>query len=150
MRGEKLIKGTKVILDVMLYSGIIVFLTLPLTLKFAAEHYSSAIREHYYPMLFVLGGSAILGLVIIFRLRRMMQTVVRKNCFVHENVKSLKIMSFVSIVISLVYATKVFFLPTPATFVIILTFFIAGLFSGVLSFVFAEAVRFKEENELTI
>ena len=41
-------------------------------------------------------------------------------------------------------------IPTPATFVIILTFFIAGLFSYVLSMVFAEAVRYKEENDLTI
>ena len=31
-----------------------------------------------------------------------------------------------------------------------LTFFIAGLFSYVLSMVFAEAVRYKEENDLTI
>ncbi|MCF2569441.1 DUF2975 domain-containing protein, partial [Mediterraneibacter glycyrrhizinilyticus] len=41
-------------------------------------------------------------------------------------------------------------LPTPATFIIILTFFIAGLFSYVLSFVFSEAIRYKEENDLTI
>ena len=45
---------------------------------------------------------------------------------------------------------KIFVIPTPATFIIVLTFFIAGLFSHVLSMVFSEAIRYKEENDLTI
>ena len=53
-------------------------------------------------------------------------------------------------IIAAAFIVKVFAVPTPATFVIILTFFIAGLFSHVLSLVFAEAVRYKEENDLTI
>ena len=66
------------------------------------------------------------------------------------NTKSLKLMGKTAFVIAAVYIVKVFTVPTPATFVIILTFFIAGLFSYVLSMVFAEAVRYKEENDLTI
>ena len=69
---------------------------------------------------------------------------------VHENVISLNKMckwSFfivtMSIVRSLVYVT-------PAMLVVILVFIIAGLFSKVLSFVFEEAVGYKEENDFTI
>ena len=53
-------------------------------------------------------------------------------------------------VIAVLFLIKVFILPTPATFIIVLTFFIAGIFSHVLSLVFSEAVRYKEENDLTI
>lgn len=80
----------------------------------------------------------------------MMRTVMQKNCFIHENVKSLEMMGITSAVIVLLFFIKCFFLPTPATFIVVLTFFIAGLFSEVLSFVFREAIRYKEENDLTI
>jgi len=39
---------------------------------------------------------------------------------------------------------------TIAMLVIILVFIIAGMFSKVLAMVFEEAVRYKEENDLTI
>jgi len=39
---------------------------------------------------------------------------------------------------------------TMAMLVVILVFIIAGLFSKVLSFVFEEAVGYKEENDFTI
>ena len=83
-------------------------------------------------------------------LRKMMKTVINRDCFVDNNVKSLSLMGKVSFVISVLFVIKLFFLPTPATFVVILTFFIAGLFSHVLACVFKEAVRLKNENDLTI
>jgi uncharacterized membrane protein YfhO len=59
-------------------------------------------------------------------------------------------MGKVSLTISILFIIELFFLPTPVTFVIILTFFIAGIFSHVLACVFEEAVRYKKENDLTI
>lgn len=150
MHGEKLIRITKILLDVMFYSGIIVIVTLPLTLKYAGSHYSRAFQEYYILMLVIFALSGVCGVVIVGQLRKMMRTVVRKNCFVYENVKSLEVMGITSAVIVILFFIKCFFLPTPATFIIVLTFFIAGLFSKVLSFVFQEAIRYKEENDLTI
>ena len=129
MYGEKLIRMTKLMLDGMFYCGIAVIVTLPLSLRYAGRHYSRAFQEYYVLM---------------------MRTVEQKNCFVSENVKSLEVMGITSAVIVALFFVKCFFLPTPATFIIVLTFFIAGLFSGVLSFVFREAIRYKEENDLTI
>ena len=40
--------------------------------------------------------------------------------------------------------------PDHCQLVIILVFIIAGMFSKVLAMVFEEAVRYKEENDLTI
>lgn len=48
-----------------------------------------------------------------------------------------------SVVRSIVYMTV-------AMAVVILVFIIAGLFSKVLACVFEEAVRYKEENDLTV
>ena len=38
MREEKIIKFTKIILDIMYFSGLIVVVTLPFTLKLAGEY----------------------------------------------------------------------------------------------------------------
>lgn len=95
----------------------------------------------------VSGG---LALVIIFYLRQMFKTVLAQDCFVKENVKALKCMGIASFLISVVTLIRVFFVITPATLIIILVFFIAGLFSLVLAQVFAQAVAYKEENDFTI
>lgn len=150
MNHEKLIKFTSIFLSFMFYSGIVVLISLPFVLKLAGKIYSREITEHFWPMLFVVGAAGVCGLTIVYQLRRMMRTVLDQNCFVSANVSSLKLMGKVSLAISMLFVLKIFFLPTLATFVIILTFFIAGIFSHVLSCVFQEAVRFKEENDLTI
>lgn len=150
MQGERLNKITKIILDIMFYSGIIILVTLPFSLKLAGIYYSKSLAEYYWIMLVIFGCSGICGILIVHQLRKMMQTVVKQDCFVNGNVKSLKMMGEISFVIAVLFIIKSFVLPTPATFIIVLTFFIAGLFSLVLACVFSEAVRYKEENDLTI
>lgn len=145
-----MIKITKAVLDFMFVSGIIVFITLPFSLKWAGGHYLDLITKHYIAMLGIFGASAIFGLFIVSELRSMMKTVINQDCFVYRNVQSLERMGGVSLCISVLFVIKLFFVPTPATFVVIIVFFIAALFSGVLAQVFAEAIRYKEENDLTI
>lgn len=146
----RFIKFTKLVLDVMFFSGIIVFLTLPLSLKFLGKYYSATINEYFLFMLAIFGASGIFGIMIISQLRKMMKTVIQESCFVYENVKSLNAMAVLSICISVMFIIKLIVLPTPATAVIVLVFFIAALFSEVLAHVFAQAVLYKEENDLTI
>ncbi len=150
MNDNKLILFTRYLLDIMFYSGILVVITLPLTIRLAGQYYSAEIGRQYWIMLIIFGLAGICGLVIVFQLRKMIRTVIQKNCFVDNNTKSLRVMGKVSFLIVLLFVVKCVLLPTPATFIIVLTFFIAGLFSHVLSLVFAEAVNYKEENDLTI
>lgn len=147
---EKLIKFTKFILDIMFFGGLLIFITLPVSLKLLGKYYSVAIYEYYFFMLAIFGISGVFGIIIISRLRKIMRTVKEKSCFVRENVSSLNIMALSSMCIVVAFLVKLFILPTPATGVIVLTFFIAALFSQVLSYVFAQAVSYKEENDLTI
>lgn len=147
---SRFVKFTKYVLDIMFYGGILVFISLPLTLKFLGKYYSVIINEYYLFMLFIFGVAGVFGIIIISQLRRMIKTVMEESCFVYGNVKSLNIMAVSSVCISVLFLIKIIVLPTPATGVIVLVFFIAALFSEVLAHVFAQAVQYKEENDLTI
>lgn len=150
MKNRRLIRFTKLVLDFMFYCGFIVILTLPVSLKFLGKYYSVIINEYFMFMLAIFMASGIFGILIIRQLRRMMRTVIAESCFVYENVKSLNTMAVLSLCIVVMFVIKICILPTPATGVIILVFFIASLFCEVLAYVFAEAVNYKEENDLTI
>lgn len=150
MKENRIILFTKYLLNFMFCTGILVAASLPCTLKLAGRYYSKELGEHYISMLIIFLVSGICGLVIVYQLRKMIGTVIRRNCFSDVNTKSLKIMEAAAFLITVLFFIKLFVIPTPATFIIVLTFFIAGLFSHVLSLVFSEAIRYKEENDLTI
>ena len=144
-----LTKGVKFLLDAMFYMGIVVTATLPFTIKWIGQYYEPWVENYQESTIiyFVLGVAA---LVLIRELRKIFRTVLNEDCFVMENVVSLRKMgnwSFfiagMSVVRSIVYVTI-------AMMVVVLVFVIAGLFSKVLAMVFEEAVRYKEENDLTI
>ena len=149
MEEMKLAKLTKGILDFMFYSGIIVCVTLPLTLKLAGK-YMPDFLTFYYPLLVLFLASGIFAVLIILELRRMFSTVLKQDCFVEGNVKSLKKMGTYSFCIAAISVIRLFIVITPAVLVVILVFIIAGLFSKVLSNVFEQAVTYKLENDLTI
>ena len=149
MKKENLVKITKYLLDFMFYTGIIVTAIMPITVKMLSP-FSEKLRENYIAgviIYFVLGIAAI---VILRELRRIFKTVINKNCFVKENVVSLDKMCKWSFFIVLMSIVRTVVFVTPAMLVVILVFTIAGLFSKVLSFVFEEAVGYKEENDFTI
>lgn len=148
-RKMDLAKWTKFLLDFMFYAGIVVTATLPFSLKWigtqlerVAENYKEAVIIY-----FVLGVSAI---VLINELRKIFRTVLAEDCFVQENVASLRKMGNWSLFIAGMSVVRSIVYVTLAMAVVILVFVIAGLFSKVLAMVFEEAVRYKEENDLTI
>ena len=63
---------------------------------------------------------------------------------------SLDKMSIYSFCIALITACRLFIYITPAVFIVILVFVIAGLFSKVLARVFDKAITYKLDNDLTI
>ncbi len=149
MKKTNVTKITKGILDFMFYAGILVCLTLPISLKFIGKYFPHY-EIFYYPMLFLFFISGVFAILIILELRNMFATVLHENCFVKENVRSLNRMGTYSFCIAAVSVIRLIIVITPATLVIILVFVIAGLFSKVLSKVFDQAVTYKLENDLTI
>lgn len=146
---DKLTLFTKYLLDFMFYSGILVILTLPFSIRFYGK-YNTYFRDNYYSLLVVFFLSGIFAVLIIYELRKMFRSVLNDDCFIMENVTSLEKMSTYSFFIAVIMACRLFIYITPAVLIIILVFVIAGLFSKVLAQVFDKAVSYKLENDLTI
>lgn len=149
MRSLLLNRFTKLCLDIMFYSGVLITLTVPVSFRFLGIYYPN-IGKHYLSMCVIFMLCGFFALWIIYYLRRIFRTILTEDCFVEENVRSLKRMGFASFIIALLSVFRLFFVVTPATLAIILVFFIAGLFSLVLAQVFAQAVAYKQENDFTI
>ena len=104
----------------------------------------------YWPKFFLTLGAGVFAILILWELRRMMGTVIRNDCFVDANVTSLKRMGRYAMVIAALMLLSNLSVPTMTAAVVTLVFIIAGLFSIVLAGVFARAVQYKRENDLTI
>lgn len=146
---DKLTLTTKLLLDFMFYTGILVTATLPFSIKLYGR-YNSYFAQNYIPLIFLFFFSGIFAILIIYELRKIFRTVINDDCFIRENVKSLKNMGTYSLLIACITAGRLFLYITPAVLIVILVFIIAGLFSKVLSQVFDKAVAYKLENDLTI
>lgn len=142
-------KLTKWILDFMFYAGILVTVSLPVSIKIYGK-FNSYFADYYIQLIVLFAISGALAELIIMELRRIFRTVLMDDCFVEANVKSLNRMGTYSFLIALVTSGRLFLYLTPAVMIIILVFVIAGLFSKVLSQVFDRAVIYKLENDLTI
>ena len=139
---------TKAVLDIVL--GILITATLPFLLKTYGKYVEPGIEKYIWQNSVVLGLCGIFSLMIVWELRKMFKTVIADDCFVRNNVTSLKKMSIYSVGIVFFMAVKCLFNITLATMAIMMVFIIAGLFSRVLAQVFDKAVTYKLENDLTI
>ena len=92
----------------------------------------------------ILGGE-----YIAFTLFCMMGTLER-DPFVQKNVDALRRMGIVALVIALLGLSTLLLHPVPLAVLAALPVAMCGLFSLVLSRVFAQAVAYKQENDLTV
>ena len=100
-----LAKGTKYLLDFMFYAGILVTISLPLRLKYIGK-YLEAVEENYLPAVIIFAILGVLALLLINELRKMFGTVLAENCFVPENVASLRRMGDLSFFIAAMSAVR--------------------------------------------
>lgn len=146
---SKLTAFTKALLDFMYYAGIIVTILVPLIISWYGN-YNSYFGNNVITLSIIFIASGIFAVLIIRELRKMFKSVLADNCFIPENVTSLRKMGTYSFFIAAITCCRLFLYLTPAVLVVILVFVIAGLFSKVLSQVFDAAVTYKLENDLTI
>ncbi|NLI53973.1 MAG: DUF2975 domain-containing protein [Clostridiales bacterium] len=92
----------------------------------------------------ILGGE-----YIAFTLLCMMRTL-DSDPFVEKNVKALRRMGAVALIIALLGAGTLLLHPVPLAVIAAAPVAMCGLFSLVLSRVFAQAVAYKQENDLTV
>ncbi len=146
---DKLTSFTKILLDFLYYAGIVTTIFVPAIISFYGNYNSYfANNVVYLSIIFILSG--IFAVLIIRELRKMFQSVLMDDCFIPENIASLRKMGTYSFCIAVITCCRLFLYLTPAVIIVILVFVIAGLFSKVLSKVFDKAVTYKLENDLTI
>jgi len=145
---DRLVHFTKILLDVFFVIGIPITAAVPYLVTAVARLYFPTAA--YWSVTLVMMASGVFALLILWELRKMFRTVIAEDCFRRENVVSLSRMGWYSFAIAGLYCIRIFAVPTPSAFVIIIVFVIAGLFSKVLSRVFDQAVTYKIENDLTI
>lgn len=139
----------KILLDILFYAGIAVTASLPWTMPWAARYYPSfAARLTLHTVLFLLAGAC--SVLILFELRRILQTVVAGDCFVRRNVSGLCRMAYYAFAIAVLMTVRLVVFFTPGMLAIACVFLLAGLFSLVLAQVFDRAVNYKLDNDLTI
>lgn len=151
MRDETVIKLTKYLLDFMYYAGMVVTVTLTWSVRWIADYWGyEAFQTQYKEVVVIYTILGLLAILIIGELRKMFRTVLSNDAFVMGNVISLKRMGTYSFLIAAICLIRTVLYLTIAMLTLILVFIIAGLFSKVLAFVFEKAIRYKEENDLTI
>ena len=146
---KKLTHITKLILDFMFYTGILIALVLPLILTWYGK-WDQELLAHLWPIDIILTLCGISALLLLWELRKIFKTVILDACFVLANVTSLRRMGNYSFLISLLMLLEILVYPTLASAIIILVFLIAGMFSKVLAQVFARAIDYKQETDYTI
>jgi hypothetical protein len=105
----------------------------------------------WYPVLSgVIATLCILGgEYIAFTLFCMMRTLER-DPFVQRNVDALRKMGLAALAVAVLGLSTLLLHPVPLAVIAALPVAMCGLFSLVLSRVFAQAVAFKQENDLTV
>jgi len=146
---NKLIRITKILVDSMFFSGILVTALLFFIIKFYGK-YNVYFRDNAISITILFYLSGIFAVLVVYELRKIFRTVIADDCFITENVTSLRRMGTYSFLIALVTAFRLIIYITPGVIVVVLVFLIAGLFSKVLSQVFDKAITYKLENDLTI
>ena len=141
-------KLIEICLILLMIVGIIIVLGLPYFLQKYVELTNSQIE--YYPSLATLYVSGIPALIIVYQFIKIFHTLGEDNPFQKSNVKSLKIISICSFIITIEYMISIFFIKSVFSIVIIGVFAIAWLGGYILSELLKKAIDYKEENELTI
>lgn len=136
-------------LQALLLFGCMVYVLLPILLRRYLEWFNPSLN--YYNSLILLYVSGIPAIIIVAKLIKLFHTIKLENPFIMENVNSLKVISYASVIIAIEYVFGFFFV-TNSIFglVVVGGFIIAWLGSYVLAELLAQAVRYKEENDLTI
>lgn len=139
----------KYMVDAMFYGGILCCILVPFLVSQASNYFGYG-ESLILPLDITLITSGVAAVYIMYILKSMFTTLLGGNPFVWSNVSCFRKMAVASFSIALIYIVKCFYWFTPATVIIVIAFFIAGLFCLTLKDVFKQAVCYKEESDYTV
>jgi len=140
---------TKILVDLMLYGGIVALVVLPFVLPMlmafigVSMHFQTA-----YTLILLSAG--LCSVYIVYQLRRMFQTLLSGNPFVTQNVSCLRKCAVASALIAFIFAIRLVLWFTIASSIIVVIFSLLSLFSLTIKDLFKQAVAYKEETDWTV
>jgi len=140
---------TKVLIDVMFYTGIVICLALPWVMPRALPLFGYD-TAHTLPYTLILLSSGLCTLFILWQLKAIFRTLLGGDPFVFANVTCFRKIAVACFLIALIYVVKAFILFSLTSLVFIIIFALAGLFCLTLKDVFKQAIAYKEENDWTV
>ena len=140
---------TKVLVDVMLFGGIICCAAVPFIMPWLAGIFGYE-DAFVVPLTVILVSAGLCSLYILWQLKAMFKTLLGGNPFTIKNVSCLRKCSVASFLIAVVFIAKITFWFTIASSIIVIIFSLLGLFCLTLKDVFKQAVAYKEENDWTV
>ena len=148
--GKKSISSLiKKFLQILICTGIIVLILLPLLLKKYIQYINPVLD--YYSALVLLYVSGVPAIIIVYEFIKLFRSLKEDNPFIENNVKALKVSSICSLIIAIEYGGGIFLVTNSIFGIIIIgVFIIAWLGLYILSELLQKAIKYKEENDLTI
>lgn len=155
----------KYMVDVLFFAGIAVEILMPFLLRLLLKQGNafllggtSASYENlgqisdlrFFEILTPLMVAGMFAILILMELRHIMKTVTDGDCFVEANVHSLQRMGIFAMCFTAFVFLRCILLFTLTAFAMGAVFLIAGCFCFVLAQVFDRAVRYKQNDDLTI
>ena len=138
----------EICLKIIFVLGILIYIALPILLNMYINIFNPILN--YVSALAILYTSGIPAIIILYQFIKIFGTLKKDNPFIMENVKSLKIISICSLIISIIYIIGIFFIISVFEIIAIAIFIIAWLGAYVLAELLRKAIEYKEENDLTI
>ncbi len=142
-------------LFIILIGGLIIMITLPITLKyiilFSFGVSSVDIKSTWYTFVLIfLEISGIFAVFIIHTTLLLFRNINEDNPFSGKSCEYLKRISMLCLIEGILYLIKIIFFNSIFTIVIFMIFIILWLLALVLAELFKKAKDYKDENDLTI
>jgi len=140
---------TKVLVDVLLYVGSFICLTLPFTVPayIKAFDYDSSL---VVPLIIFLLIAGLCALYILWQLRVIFKTLVDGSPFISSNVTCLRKCAVASLIISLDFVIVDIVWLSITNSAVVIMFGLLSLFCLTLKDIFKQAIVYKEENDWTV
>ena len=139
-----------IILVVLIVSGTLIYINLPDTLTYYLNARNSNVEKTYDTMLWLLYLSGIPAIVMLAVAVKLSINVLKNRSFVSQNVVMLKCIGILSLVIAVEFFA---FTPALASFfppMMAMLFVVLSLLMFIVGNLFKIAIKYKEENDLTI
>ncbi len=148
--------GLSVILEVLTLAititGVVMLFLLPFLLDYMLSgRYDAYGHKHYYIVLLaLLEYTDIFGIISFWQVKKILHNVNNNKPFVMENAKRIRRVSICCAFLAVGYGVSIIYLLSPFVIIDFVLFAVISLALLICAELFKMAVKYKDENELTI